>query len=111
MNRPLLPLRAYVAATSESEWRPLKSFTLYKSPQCRMRVAVEQHVNPAEGLDRDETLAERDNISALVEDSKEFAQDITAQLGEHLSFVELEYMVAALQADLEERRKAFADKR
>jgi hypothetical protein len=110
MPRPLFPLRAYVATTSDSEWRPLNGFTLYKSPQCRMHVQVEQHVNPAEGLDRDETLAGR-NISALVEDSKEFAEALTAQLGEHLSYVELEYVVAALQADLEKRRKAFASKR
>jgi hypothetical protein len=103
VTRPLQPLAAFARAGSPRAWRTLTRFTLFRTAQLRLRVSVQQHENPAEGLARDAALAEQ-GVEAAEHDAREFAAEFVRQAGAYLSARDVELLVVALQDDLVRRR-------
>jgi hypothetical protein len=77
---------------------------VFQHPHVRWTLSLEQTSDLGYGLHRDDLLAERGVFGAEV-DAKNFAKNLLAAIGDHMSLREAECLLSALQADVEERRK------
>lgn len=89
---------------TDKDWKTLTQFVLHRHAQLRFRVAVEQHVNPTHGFEADEARAQQGRWVER-EDAEQFARSFVATFASFLSPYDIERLVAALQAELDDEAR------